>query len=80
MAENERHLQETLRARTDLRRVEGDLVAFCRDHTMVSSKLVRWKRVRTRSLEEDGSRLHRRLAQAERSVTDVSTVVDERLN
>ena len=46
---------------------------------MVSGELVR-QPSRTRSLEEEGSRLRRQLADAQRDARHVAVVVNERLN
>ena len=54
-AEAERHLQEVMRTRSNLRRAENDLAIARRDHTTVSGELV-GQRSRARSLEEDSSR------------------------
>ena len=77
-SEEECHLQEVLRARVDLRRVETNPSALRRDHATVTGELVR-QQSRTRSLEEDGSRLSRQLTDAQRAARDVARAVDERL-
>ena len=72
-------MQELLQAHGDLRRAETDPSAMWRDHATVNGELVR-QPCRTRSLEEEGSRLRRRLANAQRAARDVAVVVEERLN
>ena len=77
--QEERGMQEVLRAQADLRRAETALSAMRRDHATVSGEVVR-QRSRTRFLEEGGSHLRRLLANAQRAARDVAGVVDERLN
>ena len=76
-SEQDRRLQELQRVRADLHRSEGDLASIRRDHATVSGELAR-QRARNRSLEEEGSRLRRHLADAQRAARDVAGAVDER--
>ena len=78
-SEQDCRLQELQRVRADLHRSEGELASIRRDHATVSGELVR-QRSHTRSLEEEGSRLRRQLADAQRAARDVAGAVDERLS
>ena len=69
-SEQQRRVQEVLRARAYLRRAQTDLSAMRRDHTTLSAEWVR-QRSRTTSLEEEGSRLHRQVANAQPAAHDV---------
>ena len=78
-AEKERHLQEVMRAWSNFRRAENDSANMHKDHATVSGDLVR-QRCPTPSMEVDGTRLLRQLADAQVAAVDIAWVVDERLN